>query len=263
MRPDDPLNLPAGSPYDDYDGPRGFADVGGGYPVEEDTAEAPRDGAGRQTSPAAEADPPDRPASPVAGRRLHNPLPGSMPVDDDDWYGPEPERAPWRMIAPIAVLAACAGIGVWLAVPSATEQTAQPLASPTPEQALSRRPVQDPATTWWPTPTPRASSRTPAGRRTPTPSTTPTPTLSRASSPPASQRSTIRPFPTRPPQPSPKPTVTVTKKVTIAPKPTRTRTRHAGGPEEPPGGSAHPTTGAQPSPTCVTWGDCHDDPPKG
>ncbi len=70
----------------------------------------------------------------------------------------------------------------------------------------------------------------------------------------------VKPSPTRSrtpgPRPTPKPTpratVTVTSSVTVTPKPTRTRPKPVyGGPSEPPIGQA----------TCLTWGDCHDDPP--
>ncbi|MDP4511836.1 hypothetical protein [Nonomuraea turcica] len=269
MPPDEPPHLPDGRPYPGYEGPRGFSDVDGGYPIEEDLIEEDATGAaqgGKQVQPAQdpEADSLVPPASPVAGRRLHNPLPAAAPSDDDAfWYGPEPERVTWKVIAPIAVLLVCAGLGVWLAIPSATEQGAQPPpASPTPGRTLSQRPVPDPATRW-PTPTWRTpTSSTPTVRRTPRTSATPAPTPSRVSSPPpARQSTTIRPSATRPPQPQP--TVTVTRKVKVTVTPTPKRTRPQDGPEEPPGPPTRPPASPRPSPTCVTWGDCHDTPPKG
>ncbi|MFI7643920.1 hypothetical protein [Nonomuraea sp. NPDC049400] len=259
--PDDPPHLPGDSPYDDYDGPRGFADVDGGYPVEEDLAEPASAGEKGRPPPPERPASPVSPVSPVVGRRLHNPLPGIQPPDDDDWYGPEPARATWRTIAPIAVLIVAAGLGVWLAIPSATEQALPPgPASPTPEQTPDPGHVQDPPTRQ---PIPWQTPRwTPTPRRTPSPSATPARTPSRASSPSPSRRVTARParpFVTSAPQP--RSTVTVTKKVTLPPKPERTR--HAGGPEEPPGRGSRPTGRARSWPTCHTWGDCHDDPPKG
>ncbi|WP_220040492.1 hypothetical protein, partial [Nonomuraea aridisoli] len=171
MRPDDPPQLPDEHlPYPGYEGPRGFADVDGGYPVEKHVTEAAQpDRRGPQAPEDAEADAPGPPASPRTGRLLHNPLPPVEPPDSDDaWYGPEPERANWRMIAPIAVLLACAGLGVWLAFPSSTEQNASVPApsSPSVQRTLTQRPAQDPATRW-PTPTRLTPAERPATRRPP------------------------------------------------------------------------------------------------
>ncbi|HEX4818146.1 MAG TPA: hypothetical protein VFV66_35850 [Nonomuraea sp.] len=265
----DPPDLPD-EPYDGYDGPRGFADVDGGYPIEDDSPGLPpRSGPDRQPADV------NSPASPVAGRRLHNPLPPAIPATDhdDEWYGPEPDRARWKVIVPIAVLAACVGLGVWLALPP-SQQAAPPSvqpgpASPTAERMLSRRPVQDQATR---RPTPTARTETPPAVRTPAPSRTPTPTSTRPSSTAPSAMSTVRPSTTPPAQPrrQPQPTATFTQRVTITVTPTvtptgtRTGTPPVGsGPEEPPRTTTRPSTGTRPSPTCVTWGDCHDDPPKG
>ncbi|MER7369453.1 hypothetical protein [Nonomuraea wenchangensis] len=256
MRHDDPPDLPEESPYPGYDGPRGFDDACGGYPIEE---EPPTPSPSNPDGPPP-ADLP--PASPRTGRRLHNPLPGIQPVHDDDaWYGPEPDRARWKVITPIALLLVSAGVGVWLALPASQQA---PTAHPEPATTSPTTPTSSPhperasATRWAPPSQPR-SSRTPA-------SSTPTPPLHSAS---PRQSPTHTPPPRTPPHstsptppPQPRPIVTITRKVTITSTLRPTSLPTDDGPEEPPAPTSR-TTGTSPGPTCVTWGDCHDNPPKG
>lgn len=223
MRHDDDRPPPP-EPLDQEEGPRGFADIDGGYPVETDLDEPHP----------ADSTPP--PASPVSGRRLHNPLPTPPPPpeEDEDWYGPEPARANWRVIVPIAVLIISCGVGVWLAIPAS-----DPAAAPAPNTLTTPRalPHQDATDRVTPRRTPFRRPTSTASRTTPSP-------------PPVSpSRTSSTPRPTRPA------TVTITTKVTITSKASHPPSDH--GPEEPP--SNLPRT----VPTCLTWSDCHDGPPKG
>ncbi|MGR6924536.1 hypothetical protein ACU635_60685 [[Actinomadura] parvosata] len=228
MRPDDRL-------FPGPHRPRAFTDAtDGGYPVETDLEPDPTPG--RQDPPADDDPPP--PPSPVSGRALHNPLPPVRQATtvEDDWYGPEPARARWRVITPIAVLIASAALGIWLALPASRPPQASTPA-PSPATSPSTRVSDQPAAPR--TSTPRAST-TRAPSRTPRPASTRTPA-------PRRQR-TMPPATERPP-----PTVTTT--VTITTRPTRTPAAH--GPEEPP----RPASPAPPTRACLTWDDCHDDPP--
>ncbi|MEV0315545.1 hypothetical protein [Nonomuraea fuscirosea] len=211
-------------PFEQEEGPRGFADIDGGYPVETDLDEPHP----------ADSTPP--PASPLSGRRLHNPLPTPSPApeEDEDWYGPEPARASWRVIVPIAVLIISCGVGVWLAIPSSNPTAAPPPSTSTTPQALPQQDATHRAT-------PR---RTPFRRPTPTPSRT---TPSHPTTSPSRTSSMLRP--TR------HATVTITTKVTVTSKAPHPLSHH--GPEEPPSNGPHTLT------TCLTWSDCHDGPPKG
>ncbi|GAA4991199.1 hypothetical protein HD597_000064 [Nonomuraea thailandensis] len=237
MRPDDRL-FP--DPDPDSEAPRAFTDAAdGGYPIETDLDPDPHPAP--QSLPTDEDLPP--PPSPLSGRRLHNPIPAAptAAAADDDWYGPEPARSRWRIITPIATLVASAGLGIWLALPTTPPPQANAPTSPSTAH-----------------PTAPPSSGTPAARHTFTPR--PTTARTRATSP------TPRPEPTRtrsprPQQttarPSPDPHPAITTTVTLTVRPTRART--GTGPEEPP----RPTPPTTRTPACLTWDDCHDDPPTG
>lgn len=234
MRHDDDPS-PSPEPLYPEEAPRGFADIDGGYPVETHLEDIP-------TADPADATPP--PASPVSGRQLHNPLPAPSPAAEEveDWYGPEPARANWRALIPIAVLISATGLGIWLAIPS-SDPTAAPVPSTSAEpQTPQQHDISEPPAVW----------HVPSRHATPARSQTasPRPATSRTNSPrPTSStpRPTVRP--------SSLATVTITTRVTVTPRPSRAPAEH--GPEEPPRG-ASPTP-----PACLTWSDCHDGPPNG
>ncbi|MFB9471631.1 hypothetical protein ACFFR3_19080 [Nonomuraea salmonea] len=226
MRHDDPPELPDNHLFPGYEGPRGFADaLDGGYPIETDLETPPH-------KPEKDLGPP---ATPIRGGPLHNPLPPPQPrrFSEDDWYAPEPARARWKIAVPIAVLIASVGFGIWLAIPTDNPPPraipATPTVTITPDLPI------------------RSLSTTPTARRTPTPHRS-----TQTSTPPSVTRSPKRPA-TRPSK-RPQPTVTITTAVTITLRP-RTPPS-AQGLEEPP----RTTTTEQ---ACLTWDDCHDDPPKG
>ncbi|MCA2190615.1 hypothetical protein [Nonomuraea cavernae] len=229
--PSDPPDLPVDRPYDGYEGPSAFADVGDGYPVElgpdqQDSAPG---------SPADDGDA-DTPPTPVNTRRLH-PLPSPAPARDDDWDEFEPARTDWRKIIPLVVtLAAAIGIGVWLAIIPTGQQVTEP-EEPSPYAQRTSPTRQPPPITAEPRPRPTLTSALP--RRT-------------ASTKPHASPSPSAKTPER--RASAEPTVTATKTVRTTTTPTRTRARtpRHGGPEEPPL-----------SPNCLTWADCHDEPPQG
>ncbi|MGW3352873.1 hypothetical protein ACWDA3_57100 [Nonomuraea rubra] len=231
MQPDDRL-------FPDPEPPRAFTDAAdGGYPIESDLESDPQPA--QQSSPADEETSP--PPSPISGRALHNPIPPARTaaVSEDDWYGPQPARSRWRIITPIAVLIASAGLGIWLALPTSA-----------PPQASTPTPLS-------PASPPSRLSDPPAARRAYTPRATTTRT--RATSPTPRHEPTRAPSPrpkktTLSPSPAPHPTITAT--VTITSRPTRTR--GDSGPEEPP----HPASPTALTHTCLTWDDCHDDPPN-
>ncbi|MFI6600669.1 hypothetical protein ACIBHX_30860 [Nonomuraea sp. NPDC050536] len=181
---------------------------------------------------------PDDPPGPGGGRASrrmpYNPLPGRIePPDDEPVRLVRPRRTERWWLAGAAVLVVSALIVlVWRnqesppAVPSPIASTARLTLHTTTGTGAVFQPLT--TRTAWPVKPSHAKSRTPSPKPTPTPT------------------------PTAAPKPSPRPTVTVTSRVTVTPKPTRTRHKEVyGGPSEPPVGR----------PTCLTWGDCHDDPP--
>lgn len=215
---------PPDDPYDGYEGPAAFADVGDGYPVE-----LRQD---KRNSPSERGDP-DAPLTPINARRLHH-LPPPAPVPDDEVeFGPA--RTDWRKLMPLAfTLAAAIGLGIWLAIAPTGQQAPEPDEPPSYAQHTPP-PRQLPETSAEPSPSPTRTSPSPRQ---------PTSTKPRLS-PTASTKQPIRRI-------SKQPTVTVTKTVRTTPTPTRTRTPKHRGLEEPPT-----------SPTCLTWAECHDDPPQG
>ncbi|MEV0151890.1 MULTISPECIES: hypothetical protein [unclassified Nonomuraea] len=258
MRDDQAPHLPEGRPYPGYEGPLGFADVDGGYPVDvgdsTGTQDDPDDGPAEH-QPHQDA----HPAASPGGRRLHNPLPPvSAAADDhDDWYDASPPSTDWARIVPIGlVLTAAVGVGIWLAIPT-SDQHAAPPSTPSPtRQATTRPPREVPSrltatarpTPWW---TPSASSWP---SRTTTPTRTPSPKASPSRRPTAT--TTAAPVTRRP-----QPTITVTRTVKTTTR--ASPTLRDDGPVEPPGTRASFPTGAPPSATCETWSDCHDEPPGG
>lgn len=221
---------PPDGPYDGYEGPAAFADLGDGYPVELGPDKFDAD----PPSPADDEDG-DAPLTPVNARRLLHPLPPA-PASDDDWDEFEPARTDWRkLIPPTFTLAAAISLGTWLAIVPKGQQVTEPSEPPSYAQHTPQ--------TFQPGPTDPSTTRTPASQRRSTatkPSASPTPSTKKPS-----RRASSRP------------TTTVTKTVstTATATATRTRTPRHEGPEEPPGTLF--------SPACLTWAECHDEPPRG
>ncbi len=234
--PSDPPNLPEGR-FDGDEGPAAFADVGAGYPVEL--------GPDRR-NPSADGGKPDAPLTPINTRRLHHPPPAPATDDEDEF---EPARTDWRKLMPLTfTLVAAIGLGTWLALAPLGQHTTEP---DEPFSYVQRTPpTRHPPTTAQPSPSPTLSAtRTSASPRR-TASTKPRPSPTSSAKKP-SRRPSDRPVR----RASSRPAVTVTETARAAPTRTaRTRAPRRGGPEEPPGTLL--------APTCLTWAECHDGPPR-
>ncbi|MGI5274154.1 hypothetical protein ACQEUU_33815 [Nonomuraea sp. CA-218870] len=241
--PSDAPDLPD-APDDGYEGPAAFADIGDGYPIEL--------GPDKPDSPA-HGGKPDAPLTPINARRLLHPLPPA-PASDHDWDEFGPARTDWRKLMPLAVtLAAAIGLGTWLALVPIRQLLTEP--GEAASYAQHTPPSRRSPTIAEPRPSPTRTSASP--RATISASLRP----SRASSATTSASSSAE-KPSRRPTSRPSkratgtPTVTGIKTSRAAPTRTvRTPAPRHGGPEEPPGTPF--------APACLTWAECHDEPPPG